>query len=85
MYRSLYNYKGEGKGTLPVRKEEQFTFIKQHDANWWKMRSQTGSVGLVPACYLEPVHSDTVRGSLQGPFKETVVCCFVGMLLKMNW
>lgn len=85
MYRSLYSYKGEGNGALPVRKGEQFTFIKQHDANWWKMRSQTGSVGLVPACYLEPVHNDTVRESLQGPFKETVVCCFVGVLLKMNW
>lgn len=61
MYRSLYNYKGEDRGALPVRTGEQFTFIKQHDAYWWKMRSQTGSVGLVPACYLEPVHSDTVK------------------------
>ena len=77
MYRSLYNYKGKDRGALPVRTGEQFTFIEQHDANWWKMRSQTGSVGLVPACYLEPVHSDTVRESLKGPFKETVVCSHV--------
>ena len=69
MYRSLYNYKGKDIGALPIRAGEQFTFIEQHDANWWKMRSQTGTVGLVPACYLEPVHNDTVRESLH----ETVV------------
>lgn len=80
MYRSVYNYKGKDRGVLPVRAGEQFTFIEQHDANWWKMRSQTGSVGLVPTCYLEPVHNDTVRESLQG----RLLACFVGVLLKMN-
>ena len=100
MYRALYNYKGKDRGALPVRTGEQFTFIEQHDANWWKMRSQTGSVGLVPVCYLEPVHDDTVREScsnfripghfiyIQGNFKETIVSShvsFVGALLKLNW
>lgn len=61
MYRSLYNYQGRDRGALVVRAGEYFTFIEQHDANWWKMRSHTGSVGLVPACYLEPVDEGTVR------------------------
>jgi len=77
MYRSVYNYKGKDIGALPVRAGEQFTFIEQHDANWWKMRSQTGSVGLVPACYLEPIHNDMVRESLRRIFEETFVCSHV--------
>lgn len=62
MYRSLYNYQGKDKGSMSVRAGDKFVFIQQHDANWWKMRSQTtGSVGLVPACYLEAVDKETVR------------------------
>lgn len=65
MYRSLFNYKGKDRGALPVRAGELYTFIEQHDTNWWRMCSQTGTVGLVPACYLEPVHDDMVREGLQ--------------------
>ena len=61
MYRSLYDYTGKDKGVLPLRVGEKFRFIEQHDANWWKMRSQNGSVGLVPACYLEAVDRVSVR------------------------
>ena len=52
MYKSLYDYEDKAEGALPVRAGEQFYFIERHDTNWWKMRSQNGSVGLVPACYL---------------------------------
>lgn len=61
MYRSLYDYTGKDKGVLPIRVGEEFRFIEQHDVNWWKMRSQNGSVGLVPACYLEAVDRESVR------------------------
>lgn len=61
MYRSLYDYTGKDKGVLPLRVGEKFRFIEQHDVNWWKMRSQNGSVGLVPACYLEAVDRVPVR------------------------
>lgn len=73
MYRSLYNYKGKDRGALPVRAGKLYTFIEQHDTNWWRMCSQTGTVGLVPACYLELVHNDMVRESLQWLNYETVV------------
>ena len=55
MYKSLYDYAGKAKGALPVRAGEQFYFIERHHTNWWKMRCQNGSVGLVPACYMEAV------------------------------
>ena len=61
MYRSLYDYTGKDKGVLPIRVGDEFCFIEQHDVNWWKMRSQNGSVGLVPACYLEAVDRESVR------------------------
>lgn len=59
MYRSLYDYFGRDKGVLPVHAGELFYLIKYHDSNWWKMRSQNGSVGLVPACYMEAVDQQT--------------------------
>ena len=65
MYKSLYDYAGKEKGSLPVRAGEQFCFIERHDANWWKMRSQNGSVGLVPACYMEALDRETVRQAWQ--------------------
>lgn len=63
MYKSLYDYVGKDKGALPVRAGEQFRFIERHDKNWWKMRSENGSVGLVPACYMEAVDSEKVDPS----------------------
>ncbi|XP_068714578.1 NCK-interacting protein with SH3 domain-like isoform X1 [Montipora foliosa] len=59
MYRSLYDYYGRDKGVLQVRAGELFSLIKYHDSNWWKVRSQNGSVGLVPACYMEAVDQQT--------------------------
>lgn len=61
MYRSLYDYFGRDKGVLPVHAGELFYLIKYHDSNWWKVRSQNGSVGLVPACYMEAVDQQTVN------------------------
>lgn len=71
MYKSLYYYTGRDyKGSLPVRAGDRFIFIEQHDANWWRMRSETGSIGLVPACYLEPVDKKTVRKIMETGFSE---------------
>ncbi|KAJ7376049.1 hypothetical protein OS493_037155 [Desmophyllum pertusum] len=58
---------------MSVRAGDKFVFIQQHDANWWKMRSQTtGSVGLVPACYLEAVDKETANPSETQAVLESV-------------
>ena len=55
MYRSLYSYASKEKGALPFRAGEQFWFMDQHDEHWWKMKSASGEIGLVPASYLVPM------------------------------
>ncbi|XP_022808498.1 NCK-interacting protein with SH3 domain-like [Stylophora pistillata] len=57
MYRSIYHLVSREKGVLPIRAGDIFEFIEQHDANWWRMRAHDSSVGLVPACYLQPVET----------------------------
>lgn len=61
MYRSIYHLTSKDKGVLPIHAGDIFEFIEQHDENWWRMRARDSSVGLVPACYLEPVDNETVR------------------------
>ncbi|EDO30013.1 predicted protein [Nematostella vectensis] len=54
MYRSIYNYTATEKGCLSLKVGQLLMFLEQHDANWWRMQSESGAVGLVPSCYLEP-------------------------------
>lgn len=68
MYRSIYHLMNREKGVLPVRAGDIFEFIEQHDANWWRMRAHDSSVGLVPACYLQPV--ETVRTIIRVCFSD---------------
>ncbi|XP_027035913.1 NCK-interacting protein with SH3 domain-like, partial [Pocillopora damicornis] len=59
MYRSIYHLTSKDKGVLPIHAGDIFEFIEQHDEHWWRMRARDSSVGLVPACYLEPVDNET--------------------------
>lgn len=59
MYRSIYHLTSKDKGVLPIHAGDIFEFIEQHDEHWWQMRARDSSVGLVPACYLEPVDNET--------------------------
>lgn len=61
MYRALLDYTPPSRSdALRVRAGDKFMFIQQHDANWWKMETENGHVGLVPASYLTPDEQEMV-------------------------
>ena len=52
MYKSVYNFEGQGDTTLSFSSGDEFNLIEQVNEHWWLMQASSGTTGLVPSSYL---------------------------------
>ncbi|GAA5923814.1 hypothetical protein JCM3775_000516 [Rhodotorula graminis] len=53
--RALYDYAGTSAEDLSVREGDELVVVERVDADWTRCRSANGSVGLVPASYVQDI------------------------------
>lgn len=51
-FKALYDFAGSGEGVLSFKKGDRFTLVSKMNTDWWKVRSPSGELGLVPAIYV---------------------------------
>eukprot|EP00794_Sanderia_malayensis_P010019 gene10019-11042_t len=62
MYKSAFDFTGQGDTTLRFSVGDEFNLIEQVNEHWWLMQSSTGDTGLVPSSYL--VVNKTIKGEI---------------------
>ncbi|GAA5917856.1 hypothetical protein JCM6882_001716 [Rhodosporidiobolus microsporus] len=53
--RALYDYEGAEAEDLPLREGEELVVVEHVSSDWIRCRNASGSSGLVPAAYVQPL------------------------------